>query len=203
MGSRAGRRGSGHLLFPAPTALLAQLLQREPVPFTTWHMQSRAYTDRSGTTWQVFQVQRSTQATAAVTPGREFGWLTFMSPTEKRRLAPPPVGWDTATSAELEELCARAKAVNATSATTVSPALIHVPAEVVPRAERPPEVLNEELRDRVRQQARQARASQVPVIDALMQLRLTLERNGIGTASEEFRAARKLFLAVFYFEPRA
>jgi hypothetical protein len=33
------------------------------------------------------------------------GWLTFQSPTEKRRLAPIPQHWDQLSEAELERLC--------------------------------------------------------------------------------------------------
>jgi hypothetical protein len=38
------------------------------------------------------------------------GWLAFESPTERRRLAPIPVGWDGATESELRVMCARAGA---------------------------------------------------------------------------------------------
>lgn len=37
------------------------------------------------------------------------GWLAFESPTERRRLAPIPAGWDQYSDAELERLCERAQ----------------------------------------------------------------------------------------------
>lgn len=39
--------------------------------------------------------------------GLERGWICFESPTEKRRLAPPPEGWDAASDEELVEMCRR------------------------------------------------------------------------------------------------
>src|SRR5688572_20429788 len=38
------------------------------------------------------------------------GWLAFESPTERRRLAPIPPGWEDATDAELAVMCERAAA---------------------------------------------------------------------------------------------
>jgi hypothetical protein len=38
------------------------------------------------------------------------GWVCFTSAREKRRLAPPPPGWEARSDAELEALCARAAA---------------------------------------------------------------------------------------------
>jgi hypothetical protein len=165
-------------------------------------MQSRVYTDRTGLTWQVFQVQRSSQATAAVTPGREAGWLTFVSQTEKRRLAPPPPGWDVASLDQLEELCSRATVVPHTSSGMLSVLHVAKAADVeVRRAPRPAtDLLGEELRDRIRDEARAARANKRPVIQAMTSLRATLEADGISAHSDEFREARKLFLNVFYFE---
>jgi len=165
-------------------------------------MQSRVYTDRAGLTWQVFQVQRSSLATAAVTPGREAGWLTFVSAREKRRLAPPPAGWDIATLDQLEELCSRATLVPFT-ATMGFPTFemadatsVEVRRETRPAAE----LLSPQLRDRIRDEARKARANKRPVIQAMTALRATLEAEGISAHSDEFREARKLFLNVFYFE---
>jgi hypothetical protein len=39
-----------------------------------------------------------------VGPGLERGWVCFQSPGEKRRLAPPPPGWERAPAEALEEL---------------------------------------------------------------------------------------------------
>lgn len=54
--------------------------------------------------------RRVAQTRAPVSPGHEEGWLTFESPTAKRRLAPIPSGWDTLPEAELRHLCTRAVA---------------------------------------------------------------------------------------------
>jgi len=43
-----------------------------------------------------------------VPPQLLHGWVCFESRREKRRLIPPPVGWDNASDAELEELCSQA-----------------------------------------------------------------------------------------------
>lgn len=44
-------------------------------------------------------------------PGLECGWLTFESPTEKRRLAPIPPGWEEMDEASLDDLRAGARSV--------------------------------------------------------------------------------------------
>ena len=38
-------------------------------------------------------------------PGLEQGWICFQCPGEKRRLAPPPPGWQTAPDDALEAFC--------------------------------------------------------------------------------------------------
>jgi hypothetical protein len=165
-------------------------------------MQSRVYTDRTGLTWQVFQVQRSSLATAAVTPGREAGWLTFVSAKEKRRLAPPPAGWDLATLDQLEDLCSQATLVPFAATTNFPTFEVADATSVEVRREARPvaELLSQQLRDGIRDEARRARADKRPVIQAMTALRATLETQGISAHSDEFREARKLFLNVFYFE---
>jgi hypothetical protein len=41
-------------------------------------------------------------------PHLQAGWICFTAGPQKRRLYPPPPGWDTASDAELEALCERA-----------------------------------------------------------------------------------------------
>jgi hypothetical protein len=39
------------------------------------------------------------------------GWLTFESPTERRRLVPIPPAWDSCSDARLERLCEQAQVI--------------------------------------------------------------------------------------------
>ena len=74
----------------------------------------REFKDTNGVEWLVWDVypsggsgeQRISDPGAAF-PHRELaeGWLCFESGSEKRRVAPIPVGWEELTSAELERLC--------------------------------------------------------------------------------------------------
>ena len=45
------------------------------------------------------------------TPGRESGWLTFASGTERRRLSPIPEGWESCGEEELRRYLTRADRV--------------------------------------------------------------------------------------------
>jgi hypothetical protein len=47
----------------------------------------------------------NSQPQAWVLPGIQGGWLVFDSGAERRRLTPIPPGWETATEAELDQLC--------------------------------------------------------------------------------------------------
>ena len=66
-----------------------------------------SFTDARGVEWRVW----ATQPQIGMVPlHKELsgGWLTFDSQTERRRLVPVPHGWERATAAELERLCASA-----------------------------------------------------------------------------------------------
>lgn len=58
-------------------------------------MSTRRCTDRTGTAWEVFEVFPDTdrRALARVPESYRSGWLCFQSFTERRRLAPIPLGW--------------------------------------------------------------------------------------------------------------
>lgn len=67
----------------------------------------REFRDRAGIEWRVWDVYPSTRgfttSTAGGSGGGRFrgaelaeGWLCFESPTERRRLAPIPTGWEIA-----------------------------------------------------------------------------------------------------------
>jgi hypothetical protein len=84
----------------------------------------REFTDKSGIPWRVWDVYPSPRvggAAESVSPAdapivlRRFkspelaeGWLCFESPTERRRVAPIPQGWETWDAFALETACADA-----------------------------------------------------------------------------------------------
>lgn len=98
-------------------------------------MALREFTDSRGTTWTVWDVpphrvyqparsgvERRTRVVGVSAerrvrerrmrlahPELSGGWVCFASGAEKRRLCPPPPGWDAAPDGELEALCARAQ----------------------------------------------------------------------------------------------
>ncbi|HET6229648.1 MAG TPA: hypothetical protein VFE05_06160 [Longimicrobiaceae bacterium] len=95
-------------------------------------MALREFKDSTGTDWLAWDVpplrrypqaresaDRRVQPTPGFTPerrvspdrrvrratGLESGWVCFQSAAEKRRLVPPPRGWDAYSDRELEGLC--------------------------------------------------------------------------------------------------
>ena len=58
-------------------------------------MTMRSCTDGAGVRWEVFEVQPGTHGRTAERMPEAFrsGWLCFQSATERRRLAPIPLGW--------------------------------------------------------------------------------------------------------------
>jgi hypothetical protein len=100
-------------------------------------MALREFTDSSGTAWTAWDVpphrtytaqragvERRTRVVPGYAPERRRstrdrrmrlthpellgGWVCFAARDEKRRLCPPPSGWEACSDAELEALCARA-----------------------------------------------------------------------------------------------
>lgn len=94
------------------------------------------FTDSRGVMWEVWDVEptsaerrqepspgdppyrgperrRNTDPTPRARLSGEYaqGWLAFESPTEKRRLAPTPEGWERLDEAGLEELLGQARVV--------------------------------------------------------------------------------------------
>ena len=67
-------------------------------------MTHRKFRDGAGGEWEVWD----TIPSEIVHTAQEGGWLTFRSAAEKRRLAPIPLYWVSATDAELGELLGRA-----------------------------------------------------------------------------------------------
>lgn len=100
-------------------------------------MALREFTDSGGTAWTAWDVpphrtferpragtDRRVTFTPGYTPERrstrdrrrrvmnphlQAGWVCFTSAREKRRLYPPPPGWDSVPDDELEALCERAQ----------------------------------------------------------------------------------------------
>ena len=71
----------------------------------------RQFRDAAGVEWQAYQAgpQSNLGLREELLPeSYRGGWLVFESPTEKRRLAPVPQGWQTLTPQELRRLCALA-----------------------------------------------------------------------------------------------
>ncbi len=99
-------------------------------------MALREFTDSNGTAWTAWDIRpprvyspvrspvdRRQRAGSGSTPERRanpdrrrrnsppelaYGWVCFESEHEKRRLVPPPPGWESCGDRELEELCRQA-----------------------------------------------------------------------------------------------
>lgn len=91
-------------------------------------MSHRTFTDRGGRVWQVWQVypafterrakrsdvpvkqerRRHRESRANLPEGFRDGWLAFEWRTERRRLAPTPIGWEAMSDDQLAELVERA-----------------------------------------------------------------------------------------------
>jgi hypothetical protein len=82
-------------------------------------MAARSFLDRKGQLWQVW----STTPTAGGIQSGDFreGWITFECESSRRRLAPVPAGWETASTLELERLCGLASVVKVSGQTGTVP----------------------------------------------------------------------------------
>jgi hypothetical protein len=65
-------------------------------------MPFREFDDAAGVRWVVWSTVPTNGV--ALSSGMETGWLTLESSTERRRIAPIPEGWATASDARLEQL---------------------------------------------------------------------------------------------------
>src|SRR5687768_11725580 len=87
-------------------------------------MSLRTFTDREGVDWQVWDVLPSqpelierrkrreslpAEQERRAGPALAEGWLAFESDKDRRRLAPIPAGWETASDNQLLEWCAQAR----------------------------------------------------------------------------------------------
>jgi hypothetical protein len=178
---------------------------------------ARIFEDSAGTTWEVFQVHRASEASRGVSAGLEQGWLAFVSVQGKRRLAPFPASWESAPPEELERLCAAARVANPPY---FQPRDASSPGEAPSAFERRGSLAGSDadlpdganlVRDAVRRFAHDARAKRLPAIEAMVQLKAMLAESYGGAKFDSARTAdardmrkvRRWFVEAFYFERRA
>ena len=166
-------------------------------------MAARVFEDSAGVSWEVFEVHRTTTASGGVSQGLEGGWLAFMSATGKRRLAPFPSEWESASVSELERLCGTARPATPTNYPKRGPRIVRTPAE-------PPPAVGDAsvVHGAVRAFARDARARKLPAIEAMLKLRMLLNERFSGSdvppearaEIEDRKRIRQWFVDAFYFE---
>jgi hypothetical protein len=165
------------------------------------------FEDSVGTLWEVFEVHRASEALRGVSAGLEKGWLAFISATEKRRLAPYPSTWASASIAELERLCEAARRATPTRLPSVAQGSLRIRTGP-PRAAALDASAPAMVRDVVRSFALDARAHKLPAIEAMVRLKSMLgERFGgedVSAATRadaaDMRQVRRWFVEAFYFE---
>lgn len=84
------------------------------VPATSFFQPVRSAEDRRTTDDPGYAPERRVgqeRRRCRLTPGMERGWVCFQSGEEKRRIAPPPAGWDTCGEEELRRLLQRSSAL--------------------------------------------------------------------------------------------
>lgn len=174
-------------------------------------MAARQFIDSSAVTWEVFEVRRTSERPASVSPGLEAGWLTFVAGSRKRRLASYPESWWSLPDSELERLCldARPSTPLVRAAPTDSPApriarrqapdaLAEAPGAVAgPRAAVPP--LSAPVDDEIRSLARECRTAGLAAVAAMLRLKRLLGDRDIASGTAEHKAARRMFVETFYF----
>lgn len=179
-------------------------------------MPARTFEDSTGIMWEVFEVHRAPESPRGVSRGLEQGWLAFVGPEGKRRLAPYPTTWETASASELERLCQSARRAQATHFSPPDDEgkrTLHVitPSRG-PRVVQPPErdVLAREsvVRTAVRDFAHEARGAKIPAIEAMVRLKsMLVEQFGAAEVAQEIaeeardmRLVRRWFVETYYFE---
>ena len=178
-------------------------------------MAARTFEDSAGTVWEVFEVHRASEAPRGVSPGLERGWLSFVSPSEKRRLAPFPAGWQAASDRELAQLCAAARIANPARYPGVERRAVPrdelsfpVPGPLAVRGA--DDGTGAAVREVIRSFATDARAQRLPAIEALVRLKALLVTRFSGSevppataiAASDMRRVRRWFVESYYFERR-
>ena len=193
-------------------------------PCTAVCVTARTFQDSTGSVWEVFEVQRSSQKAQAVSAGLEQGWLAFACGAHRRRLAPFPQEWRSADDAELERLCGLARKARAAAIGVHAPpsrADSDAPGSElrsrVPRIRRAPGMQLEAeatlpiveaatsadaVETTVRTFAHQARSRGLPAIEAMVRLKALLTRvyDAEATRRWDLRAVRRWFVESYYFE---
>jgi hypothetical protein len=78
-------------------------------------MAIREFTDSSGVAWRVWSTVPRTPA--IYEESLRAGWLTFLSASGRKRLAPIPRGWEDAGTERLELMCRAAEVARPTGTT--------------------------------------------------------------------------------------
>jgi hypothetical protein len=73
-------------------------------------MSSRQFTDSQGVSWRVWSTIPSPASLLSADYAR--GWLTFDAADRRKRLAPIPKGWESATPERMELMCRAAEEVS-------------------------------------------------------------------------------------------
>lgn len=165
-------------------------------------MAARTFTDSAGLTWDVFEVHRTSQKASAVSPGLEHGWLAFACGERKRRLAPFPSGWESATDAELEALCTAARhapvprfPLNRKPRPRIRPSSLDVGATL-------PSVAPTTVEALVRSCAHSARARGLPAVSAMLELKTLLQQRHPepDSPARDRQLVRRWFVEAYYFD---
>jgi hypothetical protein len=185
----------------------------------------RTFEDSAGDVWQVFEVHRTSGHSLGVSPGLEQGWLAFVGPDIKRRLAPFPAEWETLPSADLERLCATARNVSSAAATmledrrrgprivrartTLESALDTEQPDAEERRTSPASSSSPradatspgDVEAAVRRFARDAHSSGLQAVAAMMALKTMLaEQYPEAPVARDTHRVRRWFVEAYYFE---
>lgn len=181
---------------------------------------AKTFEDSAGAVWEVFEVHRASGHSLGVSPGMERGWLTFVGPAGKRRLAPFPKEWESLPPSELERLCATARDVSSSAATMLDrrpggPRVVRsrtalesaletdqasgdIPSSASARAN---VASSSDVEEAVRLFARGAHSRGVQAVAAMMELKAMLnERYPDVPAARDTHRVRRWFVEAYYFE---
>lgn len=100
-------------------------------------MAYREFTDGGGISWRAWDTYPGSAAN--VRPGFESGWLGFECESERRRLAPVPAGWETATDDQLRAMLADAQPNRPARLAPAEPEPAPAPGPSAPQAAGEPE----------------------------------------------------------------